>query len=209
MQPPDENPLVNTQKTNQDARHFPNYILVAEDLGRLDEVFEGFRVTRQVLKCPKKQIGTYPNILTKRIKNRRLALDHVSQLQQLVACQMGYHRQNVPMADGLQGSPKSFKIINGSVEESGIQLNSGLDPFESGSGVAARGVEHSESGIQVIERPKMAPHILKMRETISSLLECCIEQVSVKATTSEQMGFAGTGEGVKVYAVVLITKDGN
>ena len=61
----------------------------------------------------------------------------------------------------------------------------------------------------VIEKPKMAPHILKMRESISSILECSIEQVSVKATTSEQMGFIGTGEGVKVYVVVLITKNGN
>lgn len=55
----------------------------------------------------------------------------------------------------------------------------------------------------------MAPHILKMRETISAILECGIEQVSVKATTSEKMGFVGTEEGVKVYAVVLLTKDGN
>lgn len=61
----------------------------------------------------------------------------------------------------------------------------------------------------VIEKPKMAPHILKMRETISAILECGIEQVSVKATTSEKMGFVGTEEGVKVYAVVLLTKDGN
>lgn len=61
----------------------------------------------------------------------------------------------------------------------------------------------------VIEKPKMAPHILKMRENISSILECGIEQVSVKATTSESMGFVGTEEGVKVYAVVLLIKDGN
>jgi len=61
----------------------------------------------------------------------------------------------------------------------------------------------------VIEKPKIAPHILKMRETISSILECDIEQVSVKATTSERMGFVGTEEGVKVYAIALITKDGN
>lgn len=61
----------------------------------------------------------------------------------------------------------------------------------------------------VIEKPKMAPHILKMRETIASILECSLEQISVKATTSEKMGFAGTEDGVKVYAVALITKDGN
>lgn len=58
----------------------------------------------------------------------------------------------------------------------------------------------------VIEKPKMAPYILKMRETISSILECSIEQVSVKATTSEKMGFVGTEDGVKVYAVVLLVK---
>ncbi|MBU2493904.1 MAG: 2-C-methyl-D-erythritol 2,4-cyclodiphosphate synthase [Bacteroidetes bacterium] len=60
----------------------------------------------------------------------------------------------------------------------------------------------------VIERPKMAPHILKMRETISLILDCNAEQVSVKATTSENMGFVGTENGVKVYSVVLLTKDG-
>ena len=58
----------------------------------------------------------------------------------------------------------------------------------------------------VIEKPKMAPHILNMRENICSILECNINQVSVKATTSEKMGFVGSEDGVKVYAVALITE---
>lgn len=58
----------------------------------------------------------------------------------------------------------------------------------------------------VIQRPKMAPHIDKMRETISGILNCGINQVSIKATTSEGLGFVGIEEGVKVYAVVLLTK---
>ena len=66
-------------------------------------------------------------------------------------------------------------------------------------------LENLDSTI-VIEKPKMAPHIALMRETIASILECNVDQISVKATTSERMGFVGNGEGVKIYAVVLITK---
>jgi 2-C-methyl-D-erythritol 2,4-cyclodiphosphate synthase len=58
----------------------------------------------------------------------------------------------------------------------------------------------------VIERPKMAPYIDMMRKTIAELLGCGVEQVSVKATTSEKMGFVGLEEGAKVFATVLLQK---
>ena len=61
----------------------------------------------------------------------------------------------------------------------------------------------------VIEKPKMAPHIEKMRTIISGILNSEMDQVSIKATTSEQMGFAGTGEGVKAYATVLLIDNNN
>lgn len=56
------------------------------------------------------------------------------------------------------------------------------------------------------ERPKMAPHIEKMRERIAALLECETGQVNVKATTTEKLGFVGREEGIASQAVVLLQK---
>jgi 2-C-methyl-D-erythritol 2,4-cyclodiphosphate synthase len=58
----------------------------------------------------------------------------------------------------------------------------------------------------VAERPKLASYIKKMRSCISEDLEIGIDQVSVKATTSEGMGFEGKGNGVSARAVALINK---
>jgi 2-C-methyl-D-erythritol 2,4-cyclodiphosphate synthase len=59
----------------------------------------------------------------------------------------------------------------------------------------------------VMERPKLAPYINDMREVISGLFECSVDQISVKATTSEKLGFVGNEEGVKAYAVALLLKE--
>ncbi len=59
----------------------------------------------------------------------------------------------------------------------------------------------------VLEKPKLSPYINNMREVISRLLECSVDQVSVKATTSEKLGFVGMEQGVKAYAVVLLVKE--
>lgn len=56
----------------------------------------------------------------------------------------------------------------------------------------------------MIEKPKMAPHIEKMRENFARVLHCDISQVSVKATRGEKMGFVGREEGVQAFAVVLL-----
>jgi len=56
----------------------------------------------------------------------------------------------------------------------------------------------------VIENPKMATHIEAMQTNISNILCINFDQVSVKATRSEKMGFVGKGEGVKVYSTVLL-----
>ncbi|MCK4268338.1 MAG: 2-C-methyl-D-erythritol 2,4-cyclodiphosphate synthase, partial [Actinomycetia bacterium] len=58
------------------------------------------------------------------------------------------------------------------------------------------------------EEPKLAPWRDKMRENISSTLDIDINQVSVKATTAEGMGFTGRGEGISAQAIVLIEKAG-
>lgn len=58
----------------------------------------------------------------------------------------------------------------------------------------------------VAERPKLRSYIDGMRENIASDLDCKVDQVSVKATTSERMGFAGREEGMAAHAVVLVCK---
>lgn len=64
-------------------------------------------------------------------------------------------------------------------------------------------VENIDSTI-IAERPKMLPHIEKMRENISLALNIDISCISVKATTEEKLGFTGAGEGISAHAVALI-----
>lgn len=58
----------------------------------------------------------------------------------------------------------------------------------------------------MIERPKMAPHISAMRKNIAAALRCGEDQVNVKATRGEKLGFVGREEGVLAQAVVLLEK---
>ncbi len=58
----------------------------------------------------------------------------------------------------------------------------------------------------VAERPKINPHIPAMRQCLANVIGCEEDAVSIKATTSEKMGFAGREEGIAVYAVCLIEK---
>jgi 2-C-methyl-D-erythritol 2,4-cyclodiphosphate synthase len=55
-----------------------------------------------------------------------------------------------------------------------------------------------------LEKPKLKDHITIMQKTLSEVLQIRTDQVSIKATTTETMGFVGTGEGVAVYAVVML-----
>jgi 2-C-methyl-D-erythritol 2,4-cyclodiphosphate synthase len=56
----------------------------------------------------------------------------------------------------------------------------------------------------VAQRPKMASHIPQMRENIAAALNCAVDQINVKATTTEELGFCGRGEGIASYAVALV-----
>lgn len=55
----------------------------------------------------------------------------------------------------------------------------------------------------VCEKPKLAPHIAQMRSNIAEALEIATGQISIKATTSEKMGFIGRQEGLAAFATVL------
>jgi 2-C-methyl-D-erythritol 2,4-cyclodiphosphate synthase len=57
-----------------------------------------------------------------------------------------------------------------------------------------------------LEAPKINPHIPQMQENISKAINLPVEDISIKATTNEMMGFIGREEGVVAYAVCLIQK---
>ena len=58
----------------------------------------------------------------------------------------------------------------------------------------------------VMEQPKINPHIDEMKKTLSAILEVEVNDIGIKATTNEKMGFVGREEGVCAYAVALIQK---
>lgn len=58
----------------------------------------------------------------------------------------------------------------------------------------------------IAQRPKLAPHIMKMRENIASAMNVDVDLISVKATTEEKLGFTGEGLGIAAHAVALIEK---
>jgi len=58
----------------------------------------------------------------------------------------------------------------------------------------------------IAQAPKMAPHIQSMRECIAEDLGIELDQVNVKATTTETLGFTGREEGIAVHAVALLVK---
>ena len=57
------------------------------------------------------------------------------------------------------------------------------------------------------ERPKMNPRIPEMKETLAQVMDIDIDDISIKATTSEKLGFTGREEGISAYAVVLLEKN--
>lgn len=58
-----------------------------------------------------------------------------------------------------------------------------------------------------LQRPKVRPHINTMRQTLANVMGIAVENVSVKATTTEKLGFVGRQEGVEAHAVALIYKE--
>lgn len=67
---------------------------------------------------------------------------------------------------------------------------------------------HNLDSIILCEQPKMAPHIQKMKENVANTLHCNVNQINIKATRGEKMGFVGRQEGMVAQAVVLLRKKG-
>ncbi|OZI13988.1 2-C-methyl-D-erythritol 2,4-cyclodiphosphate synthase [Sodalis-like symbiont of Philaenus spumarius] len=73
--------------------------------------------------------------------------------------------------------------------------------------IVAKGYRLGNLDITLIaQAPKMAPHIPKMRVNIAEDLGCYMNDVNVKATTTEQLGFTGSGEGIACEAVALLVR---
>ena len=68
-----------------------------------------------------------------------------------------------------------------------------------------RGYVLSNAEMTIIaQAPKMAPHIQTMREVLASDCGCAVDDINVKATTTEKLGFTGRKEGIAAHAVVLL-----
>ncbi len=71
--------------------------------------------------------------------------------------------------------------------------------------VRERGCTLGNADVTIVcEQPRVAPHIEMMRARLASALRCGIDAISIKATTSEKLGFTGRGEGIAAWAVILL-----
>jgi 2-C-methyl-D-erythritol 2,4-cyclodiphosphate synthase len=73
--------------------------------------------------------------------------------------------------------------------------------------MVGKGYQLGNADITIVaQAPKIAPHLLAMRTCLCEDLQAELDQVNVKATTTEKLGYTGRKEGVAVHAVVLLTK---
>ena len=71
--------------------------------------------------------------------------------------------------------------------------------------VASKGYKLGNADITIVaQQPKMLPHLDKMRLNLSTDINCNIDQINIKATTTEELGFAGRKEGIACHAVALL-----
>jgi 2-C-methyl-D-erythritol 2,4-cyclodiphosphate synthase len=56
----------------------------------------------------------------------------------------------------------------------------------------------------IAQKPKMTPYIIEMRKNIANVLNISIDQVNIKATTEEGLGFTGKGEGISAQSICLL-----
>lgn len=76
--------------------------------------------------------------------------------------------------------------------------------------VCEQGFELGNMDVMVLAQvPKLAPHLPKMRAQIAELFDADISQISIKATTTEKLGFVGREEGMAAQASVLLVKQAN
>ena len=80
---------------------------------------------------------------------------------------------------------------------------------EAFSRLRERNFEFCNADITIVaQEPKMKPHIPAMREAIAATLDCDTNDISIKATTTEHLGFTGRKEGIAAYAVAMLIDNG-
>lgn len=73
--------------------------------------------------------------------------------------------------------------------------------------IATKGYHLGNADITVAtEKPKLNPHIEEMKQCLAEVMGCEVDDISIKATTTEKLGFTGRQEGIAAYATVLIEK---
>ena len=73
--------------------------------------------------------------------------------------------------------------------------------------LGARGWQVGNVGATILaQRPKLAPYLEQMRENLAARMKAALEQVNVKATTEEKLGFTGAEEGIAAHAVCLLER---
>ena len=71
--------------------------------------------------------------------------------------------------------------------------------------IAVKGYQLGNADITLVaEAPKMSPHLQLMIDNLAHAMQCSANQLNIKATTTEKLGFTGRGEGIACYAVVLL-----
>ena len=65
-------------------------------------------------------------------------------------------------------------------------------------------VIHNIDATIIAQQPKMAPHIMKMRENVAEVLQIQVSQINIKATTEEKLGFTGVEKGISSQAITLV-----
>lgn len=106
----------------------------------------------------------------------------------LGACALGDIGKHFPDSDPAYKGISSIKLLE--------QVKEKILPYK---------VSNVDATI-VAQAPKLAKHIEKMRQNIAIALEVDVSAISVKATTTEHLGFCGRGEGIEAQAVCILTK---
>lgn len=74
--------------------------------------------------------------------------------------------------------------------------------------IAAKGYQIGNIDATICaERPKINPHVEAMKECLASVMDIDVDDISIKATTTEKLGFTGREEGISAYATVLVCRE--
>ena len=102
-----------------------------------------------------------------------------------------------------------LRHVSALIREKGWQVGN-IDATVAGDLILVAGLHLDAAGAAIAtvlaQAPKLAPHIVQMRENLAAAMECDVDRVSVKATTEEKLGFTGAKQGIAAHCVCLLEK---